>query len=50
MGEAALLSGARRGATVVCTSHVTQALYLLKDDFDEVTKPVSVRPLQVVPP
>ena len=36
VGEAALLSGAKRGATVVCKSDDLTAMYLLKEDFDEV--------------
>ena len=36
MGEAALLSGAPRGATVVCKTTELTAMYLLKGDFDAV--------------
>ena len=36
VGEAALLSGAPRGATVVCKTTELTAMYLLKGDFDAV--------------
>ena len=35
VGEAALLSGARRGASVVAATDAVQALYLLREDFLE---------------
>ena len=36
VGEAALLSGGKRGATVVCKTEELTAMYLLKGDFDAV--------------